>query len=42
VVVGELPVVHHLQEDVEQVGVRLFDLVEQEDAVRMLVDGVGQ
>jgi hypothetical protein len=28
VVVGELSVVHHLQEDVEQVRVRLFDLVE--------------
>ena len=42
VVVGELAVVHHLQKDVEQVGVRLFDLVEQKHAVRLLVDGVGE
>ena len=42
VVVGELAVVHHLQEDVEQVGVRLLDLVEQQHAVRVLVDRVGQ
>ncbi len=41
-VVGELSVVHHLQEDVEQVRVRLLDLVEQQHAVRMLVDRVGQ
>ena len=32
VVVGELAVVHHLEEDVEQVRVRLLDLVEQEHA----------
>ena len=42
VVVGELPVVHDLQEDVEQVGVRLFDLVEQQDHVRVLVGGIGE
>ena len=42
VVVGELAVIHHLQQDVEQVRVRLLDLVEQDYAVRMLVDRVGQ
>ena len=41
VVVGELAVVHHLQEDVEHVGVGLLDLVEQEHRVRRLGDGVG-
>ena len=42
VVVGELAVIHDLQEHVEQVGMRLLDLVEQEHAVRMLVDAVGE
>ncbi len=42
VVVGQLAVVHHLQQDVEQVRMRLLDLVEQQHAVRMLVDAVGQ
>jgi hypothetical protein len=37
-----LPVVHDLQEDVEQVRVRLLDLVEQQHAMRVLVDGVGE
>ena len=35
-------VVHHLQQDVEDVRVRLLDLVEQHDAVRVLVDRVGE
>ena len=42
VVVGELAVVHHLQEDVEDVGVRLLDLVQQQHGVAVLVDGVGE
>ena len=42
VVVGELAVIHHLQQDVEQVGMRLLDLVEQEHAMRVLVDAVGE
>ena len=42
VVVGELAVIHHLQKDVEQVGMRLLDLVQQQHAMRMLVDAVGQ
>ena len=40
--VGERAVVHDLQQDVVDVLVRLLDLVEQHDRVRMLVDGVGQ
>ena len=42
VAVGQLAVVHHLQQDVVDVLVRLLDLVEQDDGVRVLVDGVGQ
>ena len=42
VVVGQFAVVHHLQQDVEQVRVRFFDFVEQQHAMRMLVDGVGE
>ncbi len=42
VVVGQLAVVHHLQQDVEHIRVRLLDLVEQQHAMRMLVDPVGQ
>jgi len=41
-VVGQLAVIHHLQEDVEEIGMRLLDLVEQQHAMRMLVDRVGQ
>ena len=33
-VVGEPPVVEHLQEDVEDLGVRLLELVEEDDGVR--------
>ena len=42
VVVGQLTVVHHLQQDVEQIGMRLFDLVQQQHAVGMLIDRIGQ
>ncbi len=42
VVVGQLAVIHHLQQDVVDVRMRLLDLVEQQHAVRMLVDAVGQ
>jgi hypothetical protein len=37
-----LTVVHDLQQDVEQVRMGLLDLVEQQHAVRMLVDAIGQ
>ena len=42
VVVGQAAVIHHLQQDVEQVGMRLLDLVEQQHAMRVLVDRIGQ
>jgi hypothetical protein len=42
VVVGQRPVVHHLQQDVEDVRVRLLDLVEQQHAVRLLGERLGQ
>jgi hypothetical protein len=42
VVVGQLAVIHDLQQDVEQVRMRLLDFVEQQHAMRMLVDLVGQ
>ncbi len=42
VVVGQLAVVHHLQQDVEDVRMRLLDLVQQQDRVAVLVDGVGE
>jgi hypothetical protein len=35
-------VVHHLQQDVEQVRMGLLDLVEQQDAIGMLIDTIGQ
>ena len=42
VVIGQLAVIHDLQEHVEQIRMRLLDLVEQQHAMRMLVDAVGQ
>ena len=42
VVVGQLAVIHHLQQDVEQIGMRLLDLVQQQHRVRVLVDGISQ
>ncbi|MNT00927.1 hypothetical protein D3C72_1353750 [compost metagenome] len=36
VVVGQRPVVHHLQEDIEHVRVRFLDFIEQQYRVRML------
>ena len=40
--VGEAPVVEHLQQQVEDVGVRLLDLVEEEHAVRPAAHGLGE
>ncbi len=40
--IGQLAIVHHLKQDVEQIGMRLFDLVEQQHAMRLLVDRIGQ
>ena len=42
VVVGQFAVVHHLQQDVVEIGMRLLDLVEQQHAMRMLIDAIGQ
>ena len=42
VVIRQLPVVHDLQQDVEQIGMGLLDFVEQEHGMRMLVDGIGE
>ena len=40
--VGQPPVVEHLQQDVEDLGVRLLDLVEQHDGVRAAAHGLGE
>jgi hypothetical protein len=40
--VGQAPVVEQLQQDVEHVGVRLLDLVEQHHLVRAAADGLRQ
>ena len=40
--VGQAAVVEDLEEDVEDVRVRLLDLVEQDDLVRPAADGLGQ
>ena len=42
VMVGELAVIHHLQQDVEQVAMGLFDFVQQQHAMGMLIDAIGQ
>ena len=42
VVVGQLAVVHHLQQDVVDIRVRLFHFVQQEDAMRVLIDAIRQ
>ena len=38
--VGQFAVVHDLQQDIEQVRVRFFDLVEQQNTVRLLINRV--
>ena len=40
--VGQAAVVHHLQQDVEDVGVGLLDLVEQDDGVRAPAHRLGE
>ena len=37
-----MPVLQDLEEDVEHLGMRLLDLVEQDDAVVLAADGLGQ
>ena len=40
--VGQAAVVHDLQENIEQVRMGLLDLVEQENAIRVLIDRIRQ
>ena len=40
--IGQLAVIHHLQQDVVDIRMRLLDLVEQQHAMRVLVDAIGQ
>ena len=40
--IGQLAMVHHLQQDVEHVRMGLFDLIQQQHAMGMLVDAIGQ
>ncbi|OIQ63596.1 hypothetical protein GALL_548630 [mine drainage metagenome] len=40
--VGEFAVVHHLQQDIIDVGVRLFHFVQQKNAMRVLIDAICQ
>jgi hypothetical protein len=41
-VVGQRRVIHHLQEDVHHVEMRLLDLVEEHDVIRMLPHRIDQ
>ena len=41
-VIGELSVIHDLQQNIIEIGMRLFDLVEKQDAMGMLVDRIGE
>ena len=40
--VRQLAVIHHLQKNIEKIGMRLFNFVEQQHAVRVLIDRVGE
>ncbi len=40
VVVRQLAVIHDLQEDIVEVGMRLLDLVEQQNRIRVLIDAI--
>jgi len=42
VVIGELPVVHDLKQNVEEIGMRFFHLVQQHDTVGLAPHGFGQ
>ena len=42
VVVGQRAVIHHLQQDIEDVRMRLFDFIEQQHRMRLLGDRLGQ
>ena len=40
--VGQMTVLEHLQQDVEEVRVRLLDFIQQDDGVRVALDLLGQ
>ena len=42
VVVGNATVVENLQQNVEDIGVSLLDLIEQDDAVRLVANSLGK
>ena len=42
VVIGQSAVIHHLQQQVEHLRVRLFDFIQQNDGVRVLRDRLGE
>ena len=42
VMIGQLAVIHDLQQDVEQVGMGFLDLVQQQHLMGMLIDRIGQ
>ena len=42
VMIGQFAVIHHLQKDVVEIDMRLLDFVEQQHAMRMLIDRIGQ
>ena len=42
VVIGQRAMIHHLQQNVEQIRMRLLDFIEQQHAMRMLIDAIGQ
>ena len=42
VMIGQAAIIHHLQQDVEEVRMGLLDLIQQQHAMRILVDRIGQ
>ena len=42
VVVGQFAVVHDLQQDIEQIGMGLFDFIQQQHGMRVLIHRIGQ
>ena len=40
--IGKTAVIHHLQEQIENIRMRLFNLIEQQDGMRCLIDSIGE
>ena len=40
--VRKLPVIHHLQQDIVQILMRLFDFIQQQYRMRVLINRIGQ